>query len=825
MPAINIDRGKVVFEGDKSILQVAHQAGIYIPHLCHHPQLGLVSEVASLERIYEGNVAYYGKEGERAEGCNLCVVEIHGREGLIQSCRVMAEDGMNVCTDSPEVKRTRQSTLANILERHPHACLLCPEAEGCDRKVCSIQVDEQERCCSKFGICELQKLTRFIGVNAGLPRYIPFNSPVIDNEPLYSRNYGLCIGCLRCVNVCKKVKGVGALGFIINKEGHVVVGSIEPTLKESSCQFCGYCVEVCPTGTLTDKVASAGKRETSLVPCKNNCPAEIDVPRYIRSIKEGDFEKALRVIWEKVPFPEVLGRVCFHPCERDCRRGNLDQPVAVCALKRFAANRGEACFLPQTVKETIKKKWKVAVIGSGPAGLTASYYLKILGYSVTVFEALPKLGGMLWMGIPPYRLPRDVIDRDIKRIINAGIEVKTNYRVDSIRDLFSAGFKAIFVAVGAHQGSKLGIPGEENKGVIEGVAFLRNLHLGHQAPIGQHLAIIGGGNVAVDSARSALRHGAREITIFYRRTRSEIPAFEEEIEGALEEGIRIEYQVGPKRIEKVDGRLKVEFVRMHMGGLDDSKRRTPIPIVGSEFNLEFDSVVTAIGQRSVAPDGIDITSNDGKGVKINPAAGVYVGGDLLTGPRTVIEAIRSGRKGAILIDNFLEGKCVTGPLFTEQETVRLETNNVYMARNRSVMPALSVQERAHSFVEVKLDFDEQTGIGEARRCLECDLRFKIKPPFLPPEPYSLLTEENIQSISEIEGVYLIYDEHKELLQITGVENIRQALMEEYRKQGTPRYFSYKQDPMFTSKESQLIQQFVKEHGELPPGNKEIDDLF
>jgi len=827
MPAIIIDKKKVVFEGNKSILQVAHKAGIYIPHLCYHPQFDSVSEVRSLEKIFQGGVAHYGKEGEKFEGCSLCVVEIQGREGVFQSCRMVAEDGMNVCTDSPNVKRDRQSSLAKIFETHPHACLLCPEAEGCDRKVCSPQINQEERCCSKFGICELQKVTEFIGINMGLPRYIPLNSPVIDNEPLFLRDYKLCIGCLRCVNVCKHVKGIDALGFIINKEGHVVVGSKEPTLKESGCQFCGYCVEVCPTGALTDKVASVGKRELFLVPCKNNCPCEIDVPRYIRFIKEGDFENALRVIYEKVPFPEVLGRVCFHPCETSCRRGNLDQPVAICALKRAAANRSGTCVFPSNVRKKVKKKWKVAVIGSGPAGLSASYYLDIFGYSVTVFEASPKIGGMLWMGIPPYRLPRDVLNRDIKLIVNPGIEVETNHRVDSLRDLFSAGFEAIFVAVGAYKGRRLDIPGEAIEGVMEGVAFLKDVNSGHHVPIGKSVAIIGGGNVAVDSARSALRLGAREITIFYRRTRSEITAFEEEIEGALEEGIKIEYQVGPKKIEKVNGRLMVEFVRMHMGDLDASRRRSPTPIKGSEFRLDFDSVITAIGQTSIIPDGIDTTFNDGIETKVNPAKGVYVGGDLLTGPGTVIEAIMSGRKGAILIDKFLEREGDTDPLFAEHETVRFNTDNdnIYMDRDRSLMPALSAQERACSFSEINLGLDEQTAIAEAQRCLECDLRFQIKPPFLPPESYLLLTEENIHDISEAEGVYLLYDEHKKLYQITGVENIRQALMEEYRKEGALRYFSYKEEPMFTSKESQLIQQYVKKHGDLPPGNKEMDDLF
>jgi len=329
--------GRNIETGDgKTILQVVLEAGVYIPHLCFHPQMSSLSEISAGEEIYQGGVVHGGKGGEEFEGCKLCLVEIEGREGLFRSCRTVVEDGMSVRTDSLEVKEAREKNLAHILERHPHACLLCPQARGCDRKVCSPQVPEIERCCYRFGNCELQKLATFIGLKKGLPPYIPLQVPVLEAEPLFLRDYNLCVGCLRCVRVCKEVKGADALGFVI-EEGRVVVGSKRATLKESGCQFCGFCIEVCPTGALADKNPGVGERENYLIPCKNSCPAKIDVPRYIHFIKEGEFEKALSVIYERVPLAGVLGRVCFHPCETNCRRGDLDEAVAICILKRAVA--------------------------------------------------------------------------------------------------------------------------------------------------------------------------------------------------------------------------------------------------------------------------------------------------------------------------------------------------------------------------------------------------------------------------------------------------------------------------------------------------------
>ncbi len=336
MPYLTIDGQEIADAKRETILETALEAGLYIPHLCYHPQLSFPAEIGGEREIYQGSQVRRGKEREVFDGCNLCLVEIEGREGLFRSCQTLVEEGMSVSTDSPEVKEARERHLVTILERHPHACLLCSQANGCDRKLCSPQVPEEERCCSLFGNCELQKVAGFVGMKKGLPPYNPLKIPVIDGEPLILRDYNLCIGCLRCVRICKEVKGAEALGFV-TEEGRVAVGSKKPTLKESGCQFCGYCIEVCPTGALMERDPGTGERENYLIPCRNSCPAKIDVPNYIRSIKDGKFEKALSIIHERVPLAGVLGRVCFHPCEANCRRKSLDEAVAICALKRAAA--------------------------------------------------------------------------------------------------------------------------------------------------------------------------------------------------------------------------------------------------------------------------------------------------------------------------------------------------------------------------------------------------------------------------------------------------------------------------------------------------------
>ena len=828
MIGIKINGKKIEVREQKSILSAALEAGVYIPHLCYHPQVGSSTEIISVELAYRNGLPHHGDQGAPFQGCNLCLVEIDGREGLLQSCKTMPEEGMSISTASEVLGKAREENIARIFETHIHACVVCDKASGCDRKCCSLHVPEIERCCGRFGNCELQKVAEFIGIKNGLPTYTPpLKVPFIDEEPLIKRDYELCIGCLRCVRICREIMGADALCFTV-QDGRVVVGSKGPTLKESGCHFCGFCVEVCPTGALTDRDFSTGKRVAQLVPCRSQCPAEIDVPRYVRFIAEGKFAEAIAVIRERVPFPSVLGRVCFRPCETVCRRGNLDQPVAICALKRTAAGLDELPYLQLPGKE--KTGRKVAVIGSGPAGLTAAYYLNMLGHSVTVFESLKEAGGMLRVGIPAYRLNRQTLDREIRDIEEMGVEIRTGCPVTSLDKLLADGFQAVFVATGAHKGVNLGIPGQDAEGVLEGVAFLRKASEDDLEAVGDRVAVIGGGNVALDAARTAIRLGGRDVTIFYRRTRDEMPAYNEEIEAALEEGVKIEYQVSPKSIEKMEDGLNVLFARMEMGNLDESGRRRPVPIEGSEYTLPFDAVITAIGQNSEVPEGVVIASNVARkrlAVELESAKGVFVGGDLLTGPRTVIDAIAGGRQAASLIDKFLGGDGDISQYFTYLQTDRplAAVQTAYVDQARALMPMLPIDERIINFYEVNCGYDRQTAVAEAKRCLGCDLRFQIKPAVMPPERYLILAQENIQDITQEGGVYTLYDARKEVYKIIGAENLRQALLEECAAEGGAQYFDYENDPMFTTKEKQLLQEYMEKRGVMPRGNDELDDLL
>jgi len=449
MANITVDGQKIEAQDGKSILEASIEAEIYIPHLCAHPQLGDSSEVQSMDEVYVGGESHKGEAGAAFEGCNLCLVQIEGRDGFHKSCKTPVEDGQAIITDSPELKKERKESLKTLLETHPHACLLCAQSDGCDRINCSSNIPQPERCCDNFGKCEVQAVSKFIGTEMGLPSYKPLNLPVLEDEPLLVRDYNLCIGCLRCVRACKDVKGADALGFVV-EEGRVVVGSKAPTLRQSGCQFCGSCIEVCPTGALQDRNPGVGAREIYLVPCKNTCPAGIDIPRYIRLIAQEKFGDAAAVIREKVPFPGVLGHVCYHPCENVCRRGELNEPVSICALKLSAA-RNDTRVWEEKSKSAASTGKKVAVIGSGPAGLTAAYYLAKLGHSVTVFEAMSEAGGMMRAGISEDKLPREVLDDEIKVIMDAGVKIELSTKVGSVDDLSEKGFDAVFIAVGTCQ--------------------------------------------------------------------------------------------------------------------------------------------------------------------------------------------------------------------------------------------------------------------------------------------------------------------------------------------------------------------------------------
>jgi len=460
-------------------------------------------------------------------------------------------------------------------------------------------------------------------------------------------------------------------------------------------------------------------------PCSHTCPAGIDVPRYIRFIADNKPAEAVAVIRERIPFPSVCGHVCIHPCEAKCRRGLLDEAIAIRTLKRFAAEHGNGLWKANSKVAPSTGK-RVAVVGAGPAGLTAAYYLAKLGHSVAVFEALPEPGGMMRVGIPDYRLPKDSLRAEIDEIRAVGVDIRTNTRVESLDKLFEQGYNAIFLALGAHQGIRVGVEGEDDPKVVDCASFLRDVSLGKEVKLGDRVAVIGGGNAAIDSARTALRLGAKEVTIVYRRTRSEMPASSEEIEGAVEEGVKLYFLAAPARIISRDGRVDLECVRMELGAVDASGRRRPEPIKGSEFTMTFDDIIAAIGQRPDIPKKFSLPVGRGNTIEVNPdtlattRAGVFAGGDAVSGPASVIEAIAAGRQAAVSIDKYLGGSGVIDETLAPPEG-ELTPLREAEEKRRPPVPTLPLKQRLTSFAEVELGWSEAMAIEEAKRCLRCDL--------------------------------------------------------------------------------------------------------
>jgi heterodisulfide reductase subunit A-like polyferredoxin len=473
-------------------------------------------------------------------------------------------------------------------------------------------------------------------------------------------------------------------------------------------------------------------QKTDKAPCRLACPAGLNVQGYVQMVGEGKYKEALQIIMEDLPLPGVLGRICPHGCEDACRRCDVDQPVAIRDLKRLAADQ----FDPREIEipRAAERDERVAIIGSGPAGLSAAYQLARKGILSTIFEALPKAGGMLRVGIPDHRLPPEILDREIELITNMGVELKTNAPLGddlTVDALFEQGFKAVYLALGAHKGITLGVPGEQARGVRQGVDFLREVNLSGSAPVGKHVAIVGGGNVAIDVARSAVRLGAESVQIIYRRTRAEMPAWEEEIQAAETEGVRLTYLSAPQEILTTDGRVTgLRCIRMELGEPDSSGRRRPVPVPGSEYDLDIDQLIPAIGQRpdlSAIDTVEDLEFTRWSTTEVDPITyatgrkGVFAGGDLQTGPWVAIGAIAAGKEAAESIERYLDGVDMAAgrePIDRDDPVYRPVPADEPVAV-RAKMRELPAEARRGNFNEVEQGLTEEAGQAEAHRCLNC----------------------------------------------------------------------------------------------------------
>ena len=474
-------------------------------------------------------------------------------------------------------------------------------------------------------------------------------------------------------------------------------------------------------------------KENTVAPsCQCACPAGIDVPRYIRRIKEGKFDEALAVIREKIPFPSICGFACYAPCETDCGNKQFGEAVAIRALKRAAAEKGgDLWFKNLTIAPSTGKQ--VGVVGSGPSGLSAAYYLATMGHKVTVLEALEHIGGMLRVGIPGYRLPRESLEQEVDYLKEVGVEIKTGQRIESVAQLQQDGFDAVYLACGAHQGKRLGIPGDELSGVVDGISFLRKVNQEQKVEIGKRVAVIGGGNTAVDAARSSIRLGAKEVEVIYRRSEAEMTAYEEEVGAARFEGVTIEYLAAPVALTSKNGALELTVTRMQLGKTDASGRPSPLPIEGSEYKKEVDNVIAAIGQVPVGTRALGVALTQGDFIQADDDTlatdkkGIFAGGDIVSGPASIINAIAQGRKAAASIDKYLGGSGQIDQALTvpEQEVVVVDYQTA--DQERVVMPCISLDERTCSFAAVEAGLSQDLAIKEAERCRGCDARqYEIK---------------------------------------------------------------------------------------------------
>jgi len=568
-----------------------------------------------------------------------------------------------------------------------------------------------------------------------------------------------CWGCKTCEVACKQeynpVDANNGIKYLsVWPDGPKLMnGKLDFMWRVDVCKHCDepICAVACPEGAiardpktgivLLDDEKCNGchavlgksgieKQETSS--CKVGCPAHINIQGFVGLAAKGKYEEALQLIKEASPFPSICGRVCHHPCESDCNRKQIDEPVAIHSIERLIADldlKGKKRYAP---KIKAKKKEKVSIVGSGPAGLTCAYYLAQEGYRVTIFEKAPVLGGMLTTGIPSYRLPRKIVEAEIQLIRDLGVTMKTGVEVGkdkTIAQLRKDGFKAFFIAIGAQESVRLGIEGEDLEGVYSGLDYLRQLNLGNPVRLGKRVAVIGGGNAAMDAVRSARRLGSEKAFIIYRRGLEEMPSRPEEIREYREEKISIKTLTQPVRFIGKNGQVKaIECVKMRLKEPDESGRRKPKPIPGSEFKINVDAVITALGQESdwccLTPE-CACSLTDWGTMKIDPLTlqsddpDIFAGGDAARGPQSIVEAIADGRQAAISIDRYIRGEDLRLNRDIELKAIKEPQKEKYDPSARTEMPQLEPKKRLKNFKEVQKGFTKRVAIQEAKRCISC----------------------------------------------------------------------------------------------------------